>query len=405
MDTVNAHMRILLLNQFFWPELAATSQLLTDVARHLAEEGHQVTVVCGSSSYAGRDTTPPPPVEIIRVAEGAFSRGHAARLLSYATYFAAAAWHGVRIARPDVVISLTTPPLLSTVGMLVQRLRGARHYIWEMDLYPEVAVDLGMLRGTSLVARLSGGIADFTRLRADGIIALGECMRDRLAARGVPPARIRVAENWADGTLFHPLPHIPGDALRVIYPGNLGMAHETETLARAMHELAPDPVRFQFVGGGSRQGWLREATAGLRGVTFLPYCDRPALNRLFAASDAGLVTQNDRCTGSVVPSKIYCMMAAGLPFIFVGPRAATPGRVLERFGCGWRVECGNHAALAALLRMLAANPAEVRAAGARARAAFLEHYDTPAGVRRIAHIIGAHAGAVPGRLVAAERAG
>ncbi len=398
-------MRILLLNQFFWPELAATSQLLTDVARHLADEGHQVTVVCGSSSYAGRDATPPPDVRIIRVAEGAFSRGHAARLLSYATYFAAAAWHGLRIARPDVVISLTTPPLLSTVGTLVQRLRGTRHYIWEMDLYPEVAVDLRMLRGRSLVARLAGGIADFTRLRADGIIALGECMRDRLIARGLPAGRIRVAENWADGTLFHPLPRTPDNALRVIYPGNLGMAHEAETLARAMRELAPDNVRFQFVGGGSRLGWLREAAAGLPGVSFRPYCDRPALNELFAASDAGLVTQNFRCTGSVVPSKIYCMMAAGLPFIFVGPRAATPGRVLDRFRCGWRVECGDHAGLAALLRGLAADPAEVRGAGARARAAFLEHYDTPAGVRRIAGIIGAPAGSVPSRLVAVEDGG
>lgn len=398
-------MRILLLNQFFWPDLAATSQLLTDVARHLAAEGHDVTVVCGRSGYAGHDTTPAPPVRIIRVPDAAFSRGYAARLFSYATYFGAALWNGLRIASPDIVVTLTTPPLLSTVGMLIQKLRGARHYIWEMDLYPDVAVDLGILGARSAVSRAGGAVADFTRVRADAVITLGECMRARLIARGIPAGRLRVAENWADGSLFHPLPRRQGEGLRVIYPGNLGMAHEAETLARTIRDLDPvDRVTFRFVGGGSRMGWLQNAVSGLDHTSFQSYCDRPALNELFADSDVGLVTQNAGCTGSVVPSKIYCMMAAGLPYVFVGPRAATPGRVLDRFDCGWRVECGDSAALSDLLRGLASNPAEVRAAGRRARAAFLEHYDTPAGVRRISEILGSGMPAATGSLVPVEGA-
>src|SRR5690606_11157146 len=126
----------------------------------------------------------------------AFSRGHAARLLSYASYFAAAIWHGMRIPAPDVAITLTTPPLLSAVGLLLQKLRGARHYIWEMDMYPDVAVDLGMLRADAVISRATGAIADSVRMRADAVIALGECMRGRLIERGIPASRIRVAENW-----------------------------------------------------------------------------------------------------------------------------------------------------------------------------------------------------------------
>jgi glycosyltransferase involved in cell wall biosynthesis len=90
----------------------------------------------------------------------------------------------------------------------------------------------------------------------------------------------------------------------------------------------------------------------------------------------------------VVPSKVYGIMAAGRPVLFVGPKAATPARIVERFRCGWRVEPGDVDGLVALLDLLAAHPDETRAAGRRARAAFEEHYDRPGGVARIREILG-----------------
>ncbi|MBV8477426.1 MAG: hypothetical protein JOZ36_12225 [Acidobacteria bacterium] len=135
-------MTILLLNQFFWPDSAATSQLLTDLARGLAERGHYVHAVSVEAGYAPADQADPPPVYIHRINALPFVRGCLGRVASYASFFIGAACQGLRVPRPDVVVTLTTPPLLSAIGTLIQRFRGSKHFIWEMDVYPDVAVDL-----------------------------------------------------------------------------------------------------------------------------------------------------------------------------------------------------------------------------------------------------------------------
>ena len=75
-----------------------------------------------------------------------------------------------------MVVTLTTPPLLSLLGNAMKMLRGSRHFIWEMDMYPDVAVDCGYFRQGSAVERSTGFLADWSRRHADGIMALGECM-------------------------------------------------------------------------------------------------------------------------------------------------------------------------------------------------------------------------------------
>src|SRR5665213_1988896 len=180
-------MRIIFINQFFWPDSAATSQYLTDLTRFLAAEGHQVEVLCGNSSYARLDEAEEePPVAVHRIPCSKFGSGLAARMCSYATFFLGALWMGLRAPAVDVVVTLTTPPMLSVIGTLLKKVRGVRHYIWEMDLFPEALVDVGLMKQNSPMVRLLGHIADWSRLRSDGVIALGNCMRRRLVERGIP---------------------------------------------------------------------------------------------------------------------------------------------------------------------------------------------------------------------------
>ena len=204
-------MHVLFINQFFWPDTAATGQLLTDVAREIDPELHAVTVLCGKSVYGAVDSASPPPVKIVQSGDVAFSRGRFGRILSYASFFAGAMVQGVRGARPTLVVTLTTPPLVSLLGTLLKSLRGSQHFIWEMDVYPDIAVDLNVLKRGSVAARLIGILADIPRKRADGIIALGEDMKARLVARGIAADKIIVAENWADGDEIVPGP-FPGRA-------------------------------------------------------------------------------------------------------------------------------------------------------------------------------------------------
>ncbi len=386
-------MRILLMNQFFWPDSAATSQLLTDLAAGMAERGHEVHVICAGGNYAVASGERQPSVAIHRVKALAFTRGKLGRILSYLSFYLGAAWLALTLPRPELVITLTTPPLLSLLGALIKTLRGSRHFIWEMDVYPDVAISLGYFKAGGLLDRGVGLPADFSRRRADGILALGECMKDRLAARGIPREKLHVAENWADSVAIQPVqrPGSPGK-LVILYSGNLGLAHDIDTIAAAMLTLkTSDRFSFVFTGGGPRRKDLASfcERESIPAAEFRPYVQRTSLGEALGAGDIGLVTQQDSCSGAVVPSKVYGLLAAGRPILFIGPADATPARIIRRFGCGWHIPCGAAESLTQLLLQLSANPNQVRAAGQRARQVLLEHYDRPIGVARICALIGA----------------
>ncbi len=384
-------MTVLLMNQFFWPDAAATSQLLTDVARRLVAEGHDVHVICGASGYSTAQGQKAPPVCIHRVAGRRFSRGTLGRLLSYSNFYLLATWRALRVPRPDVVVTLTTPPLLSLLGNLVKLARGSRHVVWEMDMYPDVAVDLNYFGRGGFLDRVVGALADVSRAYADTIIALGECMRDRLAARGVPTGKIEVADNWADSTAIPVLPK-EGDSDRfvLLYSGNLGLAHDLETVEGAMQVLRSDPrFSFVFVGSGGRRQELSDFAKreGITSLQLRPYVAREGLARELAQGDVGLVLQNDACCGSIVPSKVYGLLAAGRPLLFVGPAAATPARIIRRFGCGWHVPCGNVSQFVSLLQHLASAPGEVRQAALKAREALVHNFDLELGTARVVGVL------------------
>jgi colanic acid biosynthesis glycosyl transferase WcaI len=386
-------MRILLLNQFFWPDSAATSQLLTDLARGLAERGHEMYAISADGGYNLASTCSPPAVTICRVKTSRFSRGRIGRIVSYLSFYFLAAFRAFSLPRPDLVVTLTTPPLLSLLGSTLKAFRGCRHFIWEMDVYPDVAIDLNYFKAGGITDHVTGWLADFSRHYADGIIALGECMKRRLVDRGVDATHIFVADNWADGTAIQPIPR-SGEAAQLVllYSGNFGLAHDFGTVARAILELKDDNrFRFVFVGSGGRQQELLSLIAAhnLRSVDVRPFVERAGLSESLAVGDIGLVTQRDACCGSVVPSKVYGLLAAGRPILFVGPREATPAHIVQRFECGWHVDCGDVAALTHILLHLANHPEEVTRAGRNARNALLQHFDLPIGVARLAGILGA----------------
>lgn len=389
-------MKILFLNQFFWPDSSATSQQLTDMAAGLAARGDQVTVLCGEGGYAAAAAAGAPEgVTIIRVKALPFARGTLGRILSYLSFYVSALARGLLAPRADVVISLTTPPLISVLGSLIKLTRGSRHFIWEQDLYPDVAIDLDVLKRGGLIERLVGFLADASRRHADGIIALGECMKQRLVQRGIPRDRIVIVENWSSASAITPMAR-PGDPreLVLLYSGNLGLAHDLDTLTGSMRDLQPGPgepdrFRFLFVGGGAKRKQLAAfcETNYIGNVEFRPYVARDQLSEGLAAGDIGLVTQRNVCWGTVVPSKVYGILAAGRPILFIGPKVATPALVISRHQCGWQIDPGDSPALTRLLQHLLENPHEVREAGLRARQALVDFYDLPHSIERFAQLI------------------
>lgn len=196
--TARSPLRILLLNQTFHPDTVATAQYLSDLARSLAERGHTVTAISSRRAYDDPARTHPPRetwrgVDVIRIANTGLGKSAKwKRAVDFASYLLACATRLLFLRKHDVVIALTSPPLISFLGACWAQLKGARFIYWVMDLNPDEAIAAGWLRPESTATRLLDWISRYSLRHAARVIALDRFMQDRLLAKGVARDRIQV---------------------------------------------------------------------------------------------------------------------------------------------------------------------------------------------------------------------
>lgn len=379
-------MRILCVNQFFWPDTAPTGVLLRDLSESLIERGHTVDVLCSESSYRAEFTGKPPQATLYRIRSFAFSRSAPVRLLSWLSFLVGATIKSLWLPPYDLVLVMTTPPGLSYLGWLHRLFRQTPFWIWEMDLYPDVAIGTGKLQEKSIGTRLLAHVMNKPRHAATGLIVLGACMKERLLNNGISETNIVVAENWTirETSFATPLPKT--HPIVILYSGNLGLAHETQTISSVMLALRSDSrFRFQFAGGGTRYVQLREFCERnqIRNAEFLPFQEPKEFQDRIAQSHVGLVTLQPECLGTVVPSKFYTLIAAGRPILFIGPGAATPARHIKEAHCGWHHEAGDADGVIALLYELADSPHTVNEAARQSMAAYTAHHSHQPGRQQL----------------------
>ena len=179
--------------------------------------------------------------------------------------------------------------------------------------------------------------------------------------------------------------------MRILYSGNLGLAHDVATIRAVIKNLASRPdLLFSFAGGGLARRELIEFCQDRRieNISFQGYVRLQDLGASLAECHIGLVTQKPKTLGAIVPSKIYGLMAASRPVLYIGPASATPAILIQKFDCGWQFDCGDEAGVAALLLRLLEDPEELHRKGQNGREAFIKNYDKPAGVARVMRAMG-----------------
>ena len=402
-------MRVLLLNQTFFPDVAATAQHAHDLGLYLVGEGHEVAVVTSRSRYGERGASLPvretvDGIEIHRVGFSLFGKTSLlARSFDFLLFYVLAAFKSLRVARPDVVVPFTTPPFIALVGYLMKRFRGCGFVYWLMDLYPDVVIGCGMMKPDGLTARALERIHRSCLRRADKIVVLGRCMRRRVMDKGIDGGRLKLIRPWADSDEVRPIPgeRNPyrrewslGDAFVVMHSGNLGLGHDVETMCEAMRELRDrDDIRFVIVGGGQRKLEVERFVErhGLRNVTLRPYQPRARLDELLSLGDLHVISLADPLVGVMVPSKLFGILAAARPAVFVGHPDSEIGRVLLEEECGFNVRCGDSDGFARAVRELAADPALTAAMGSRARESLRRKYDRVLACAEWQQVLTAHA--------------
>lgn len=384
-------MRVLILNQPFHPDVVATAQIAKDLADELVVRGHEVTAIASRSLY-GRPGAALPEreridgIDVVRVGANRFGKGPAAgRVADFGGYYVRALQHALRTGPYDVVVCLTTPPYILLVGLLLGRLRGTRVVYWLMDVYPDVMVSHGMIAEGGLLHRGLRALHRSALDRADAVVALGRCMRDRLVAQGADPARIHVVPVWSAAAEVSKVPRDDnpyrrewqvGDRMLVMYAGNFGLAHDVRTFLEAAARLREsDEIRFAFVGGGRRKAEVEAFVRkhDLTNCVVAPYQPRERLADLLAAADVHLVTMQPGMEGLVVPSKFYGIAGAGRPVVFVGPASSEIALSIDEWQCGARVEPGDVRELIRILRRFTEAPEELRAFGRNAQTQVARH--------------------------------
>jgi len=350
--------RIALINQAFYPDVVATGQYLADFALALAERGYEVTVITSRRAYDDPEKKFPKfevwrGIKIHRVFGTSFGkRAKWRRATDFFTFLLSCCWRLCLISKPDVVVALTSPPLVSVIAAGYARLLGIKFCYWIMDLNPDEAVAAGWLSPNSFAAKWLERLSRFSLEQAAAVVVLDDFMRQRILAKGIAAGKIAVIPPWSldsevrfdtAGREFFRKAHQLENKFVVMYAGNHSPCHPLDTILAAAKELADShpEILFCFVGGGSEQRRVKSFAQEnkLQNVLCLPYQPLDQLAGALSAADLHLVVMGDRFVGLVHPCKVYNLLRVSAPIFYMGPKPSHISEILDqmnvRLPSGW----------------------------------------------------------------------
>ena len=380
--------KLLVINQYYAPDVAATAQIAAELCSSLAARGYEVHVLTGQPSYTSMAPTAPPfevlnGVHVHRVPMNARGRERMrSRVAGYLQFLWRARREAGNLASHehfDGVLTFHNPPIIGIVAALLARRHGIRYTYVLYDIHPDIVIATGWIRLPRPVFWLWDVVHRWIMRRANAIIVLSEGMKRTLVeGKHISPERVHVVPVWGRPEL-RPAP--PSQELRrelgveegellLLYSGNMGVMHPLDTVLDAADLLRGQPFRFLFVGDGIKRDPLvsRAKREKLDKVCFLPFQPEERYIQLVSTADLCLVCFAPGMERFALPSRTYTFLSAGRPLITVMSPDADVARQITEFRCGWNVTSG--AEFACLANRLVKEPQELIDSGKRARAAY-----------------------------------
>jgi len=397
--------RLLLVEQFFYPEGWGGAELPRDLAICFVRRGFRIEVICGTEQYATVDggDGPDPSAEGVLIRRvPRFPGGGDVHTRKVFRQLWFCGWAALRLffrRPPDLFISQTNPPLAVPLVALAALFWRKPSLLIAMDLYPEVLVAHGMAGGRGMLARIAGAIFGWAYRSASMVVALGPVMAERIRAKGVLDSRVVEICNWATGALGV----VRGRANRLhtelgrggnfvlVYSGNLGLGHEFETLLRGFAIACQQVPSLQllFFGNGARGAEARQLARDLKlgpSVRFSSLVSSDRLPETLGLADLGIVTLRDGFEGLIVPSKLLGYMSRGIPVLYIGPRSDVD-LLISRCGCGISIRNGDSAAVARAIVEAHRNRERLRDMGCAGRQAYEQGLTREHGLSRYVSVV------------------
>lgn len=377
---------------------------MTELTTELQVQGFEITVLASSAPYNRSAERLPlheeyKGVHIRRLWGTRFDkRNLLGRIINLITFISSMVG-AVLFARPKPdLLFISNAPFFGMVGRLAKFLRGQKYVCLIQDVYPDLAVVLGIFGPRSPLRIVWDAINRSVYPHADGVIVLGERMKEKIAAKLPASAhtktRLHVIADWADGDQIKPLhksansfalEHGLVEKTVILYSGNHGLAHDLETLLQAADRLRDDPrFVFLFIGDGGKKPALVESAnrSGLRNVVFLPYQPKENLPLSLTCGDVSVVTMEPGVQGLVIPSKIYGCLAAGQAVVALVDDGTEVADIIEDRECGIRVSPRDTDGLVDAIQTLCSQPEKLVDMKHRARRCFDECFTKQVAVRR-----------------------
>jgi colanic acid biosynthesis glycosyl transferase WcaI len=383
--------RVLLLSLVFPPDGVSTAQLMGELAEDLTKHGHDVYVVTTKPHYNhdhhAEAVQPLTPVWLRLLYASRFRGipvlhtiapgkrgGMGKRVLGWATFHALAFGAALRLPRPDVIL---VPSPLLTAGVLAWALSCLRRsvYVYNVqELYPDLAVELGMLRNRLLIRALSS-LERFVYQRAAAVTCISQDICRKVRQRGTSPDRVHMIPNFVDLDDLKPGPNDNAFARElgltgsfvVSYAGNMGHAQGLDSIIDAAAALGDERIRLLMVGDGVLRQGLEQQAAGAHNVIFVPHQPYARMGDVYAASDVSVVPLLGAAGGSALPSKVFRIMACGRAVVAICETNSELADLVRRSGAGIVVPPRRADVLAQAIAELATAPEEVVRMGDRGR--------------------------------------
>ena len=212
------------------------------------------------------------------------------------------------------------------------------------DVYPDALQEFGYLRENSILFRLWRLANRNVYARADGIFAITEGMKS-IMEKYAGKKKITVVPVWTNNDFLKPvakdsnpfaLKHGLLNKFVVLYSGNIGYAHDVETVVELAARTKRPDIFYLIVGEGEKKQALKEkiGSCGLKNCKLLPFQPAEILPYSLASADVAVVSLGKTASKLSVPSKTYNFMSVGAPLLCIAEKDSELANLTEKYDIG-----------------------------------------------------------------------